>query len=120
MKLLIDMNLSPEWCARLQTAGFDAVHWSSIGRANAEDDALFNWARANRAVLLTQDLDFSAIHARLRTGMPSVVQIRSGDLTPAVIGNVVVRALAEHESALAEGAILSIDLFSARVRRLPL
>jgi hypothetical protein len=31
IRLLIDMNLSPEWVAELGRHGFDAVHWSSIG-----------------------------------------------------------------------------------------
>jgi len=31
MKLLIDMNLSPEWIAVLERAGFETVHWSTIG-----------------------------------------------------------------------------------------
>jgi predicted nuclease of predicted toxin-antitoxin system len=36
MKLLLDMNLSPDWVATLTQAGWEAVHWSSIGdfRAN--------------------------------------------------------------------------------------
>ena len=27
MKLLIDMNLSPEWIEELQSYGWQAVHW---------------------------------------------------------------------------------------------
>lgn len=114
------MNLSPQWCEKLQKAGFEAVHWSSIGVAGADDDVLFDWASANGAAILTLDLGFSAIHARLGTQGPSVVQIRANEADPAVIGDAIVRALSEHESALAAGAIASIDLERARVRRLPL
>ena len=32
MKLLVDMNLSPSWVDRLARHGFEAVHWSTIGR----------------------------------------------------------------------------------------
>lgn len=120
MKLLIDMNLSPQWCGRLQAAAFEAVHWSSIGVVNAPDDVLFTWAAANGAVVLTQDLGFAAIHAQLRTNAPSVVLIRSDDVDPATIGERVIRVLRQHEAALTEGAILSIDLLRARVRRLPI
>jgi hypothetical protein len=31
MKVLVDMNLSPEWIPTLNAAGFEAIHWSSIG-----------------------------------------------------------------------------------------
>ena len=35
MKLLIDMNLSPLWLEGLTREGFEAVHWSAIGKAPA-------------------------------------------------------------------------------------
>ncbi len=118
MKLLIDINLSPQWCEKLRTQGFEAVHWSSLGAANADDDMLFDWAAANGAVVLTHDLGLAAILSRLQTREPSIVQVRSNEVDPAIVGDVVVRALREH--ALRQGAILSIDLQRARVRRLPL
>jgi len=114
------MNLSPQWCGKLQAKGLEAVHWSSIGASNADDDALFDWASLNGAVILTHDLGFSAIHARLGTQAPSVVQIRANEVDPEIIGDVVERALLDHESALADGAIMSVDVVRARVRRLPL
>jgi hypothetical protein len=35
VKLLVDMNLSPQWVDRLNVAGLPAVHWSGIGRMDA-------------------------------------------------------------------------------------
>lgn len=40
MKILVDMNLSPEWVEVLQQAGFTAIHWSAVGKANAQDTEL--------------------------------------------------------------------------------
>ena len=40
MKLLLDMNLSPRWVGVLRLAGFDAVHWSTLGASNAPDAAI--------------------------------------------------------------------------------
>ena len=31
MKILIDMNLSPEWVAVFENHGWSAVHWSTVG-----------------------------------------------------------------------------------------
>ncbi len=31
MRLLIDMNLSPDWQLLFRENGFEAVHWSAIG-----------------------------------------------------------------------------------------
>jgi predicted nuclease of predicted toxin-antitoxin system len=81
MKLLVDMNLSPRWIAFLTAAEHDAVHWSNVGAPDAPDEALMLWAHENGHVVLTQDLDFGTILAAQRVASPSVVQIRSDDLS---------------------------------------
>ena len=35
LRLLIDMNLSPEWADALASHGYIAVHWSTVGPASA-------------------------------------------------------------------------------------
>jgi len=45
MNILIDMNLSPDWCAILAKPGFLAVHWRTIGASNAPDSEIMQWAR---------------------------------------------------------------------------
>lgn len=60
------MNLSPRWVVFLVTAGWEAVHWSAVGRANAPDAEVMRWAAERGFVLLTHDLDFSAILAAMR------------------------------------------------------
>ena len=80
MKLLVDMNLSPSWIDRLARHGFDAVHWSTIGAATAPDVEILTRATEHQFVVLTNDLDFSAILAASAGTTPSVVQIRTQDL----------------------------------------
>lgn len=63
MKLVVDVNLSPAWVERLLTRGIDAVHWSAVGNITADDSEILSWARQQGCVLLTNDLDFSAILA---------------------------------------------------------
>jgi predicted nuclease of predicted toxin-antitoxin system len=52
VKLVIDMNLSPEWVAVLQRHGWDAVHWSSVGNPRATDPEIMAWAKAAQSVVL--------------------------------------------------------------------
>jgi predicted nuclease of predicted toxin-antitoxin system len=120
MRLLIDMNLSPSWEAALKEAGHEAVHWSRVGAPNASDRQLMDWAAANDHVVVTADLDFSAILAALQTGKPSVIQIRSGLLTPEAIGPKVVETLRALAGDLSSGALVSINAERARLRVLPL
>jgi predicted nuclease of predicted toxin-antitoxin system len=80
MKLVVDMNLSPSWGDRLAQRGFEAIHWSAIGAPTAPDDEILVWARAQGFVVITNDLDFSAILAATSGRAPSVIQIRMQDL----------------------------------------
>jgi predicted nuclease of predicted toxin-antitoxin system len=120
MKLLVDMNLSPRWIDLLRKAGFEAVHWSTVGRVNARDTEIMAWAAANDHVVLTQDMDFSAILAATQGINPSVVQIRAEDVSPDRIGARVTMALHQMKSELKAGALLSIDTERMRLRLLPL
>lgn len=119
MKLLIDMNLSPDWVRFLSSAGVEAVHWSAIGKASAPDTEIMAYASAHGYVVLTQDLDFGAILAVTQVQKPSVVQIRSEDLAPDSIGKLVLSALVEGESTLESGGLLSVDSKRTRMRVLP-
>jgi predicted nuclease of predicted toxin-antitoxin system len=44
MKLLVDMNLSPDWVPFLANANIESVHWSTAGPANAPDAEIIDFA----------------------------------------------------------------------------
>ena len=120
MKLLVDMNLSPSWVGGLARHEFEAVQWSTIGAATARDDEILAWASGHGFVVLTNDLDFSAILAATSGHAPSVVQLRAQDLLSEAAMTVVARALQVHREDIEQGALLSIDEGGTRVRMLPL
>lgn len=120
MKLIVDMNLSPRWVGLLNNSGFQSIHWSAAGPANACDSDIMVYAGANNYVILTHDLDFSAILAVTHGERPSVVQIRGDDISPDVIGLRVISALQQMETELEVGALLTIEPDRNRLRLLPL
>lgn len=120
MKLLVDMNLSPRWVKLLSDSGFEALHWSTVGKATASDPEIMAWASDNGYVVLTHDLDFSAILAATSGKTPSVVQIRAEDVNPDVIGGKITHALYQMQAELESGALLSVDDKTMRLRILPL
>lgn len=120
MKIVVDMNLSPRWVTHLKAAGFDAIHWIEVGAATARDEEIMAWAISADAIVLTHDLDFSAILAFSKNTKPSVIQIRAEDLNPDKIGVQVVSAINQTRSELIAGAIVSVDPVHARLRLLPL
>ena len=120
MKLLVDMNLSPRWVKTLLEAGIEAEHWSNLGPANVSDAEIMAFARSNGYVVLTHDLEFSAILAAARDAKPSVVQIRSDNVRPETVGAVLIEAVRQMAPQLEAGALLTIDPARARLRILPL
>jgi|SRR5690242_453947 len=119
MKLLVDMNLSPRWIPFLRDAGWEATHWSTVGKVDASDSEIMTFAAANGYVVLTNDLDFAAILAASHRTKPSVAQIRAQDLSPNVIGTQIVAALGHVQTELEAGALLTIESDRTRLRVLP-
>jgi len=120
MKLIVDMNLSPRWVAFLVDSGIEALHWSNQGPATAPDSEIMAFATANGYVVLTHNLDFSAILAVTHGGKPSVVQIRADDVSLEAVGRQVVGALKQMASELEAGALITVDPMRTRLRLLPL
>ncbi|HYT89274.1 MAG TPA: DUF5615 family PIN-like protein [Gemmataceae bacterium] len=120
VKLLVDMNLSPDWVPVLQSHGWSAVHWSTVGDPRAPDHDIMDWARANDSVVFTHDLDFGTVLALTHATGPSVLQIRGDDVLPAHMEVIVIAALRQHEADLAAGALIVVDAKKFRVRILPI
>jgi len=102
MKILIDMNLSPDWVQVLESAGHEAVHWSVVGNHDAPDLELFQWAIMRGYTVFTHDLDFGAILAATETRAPSVVQM---DNLSWISCNSLKRKLRTERSFLRTGAV---------------
>jgi predicted nuclease of predicted toxin-antitoxin system len=120
LRLLIDMNLSPSWVEVLLEAGFDAAHWYRIGAPNAPDSELFAWARENKYIVFTHDLDFGALLAATGAESPSVFQIRTDDVSPNALAPRAIKLLHRFTPQLSAGALVVVDEMRERIRILPL
>lgn len=120
MKILLDMNLSPRWREILGRENIESLHWAQVGKVDAPDTEIMAYAARHDFVVLSHDLDFSAILAATSGAKPSVVQLRTDNLDPDVIGAKVITALRQLESDLAAGALISVDPQRTRIRLLPL
>ena len=119
-RLLLDMNLSPEWAPTLQGHGWEAVHWSDVGDPRASDRDIMDWAAAHECIVFTHDLDFGTMLALTHEGGPSVLQVRAENILPNHLANSVIAALNQHESDLSSGALVVVDESRSRVRVLPI
>ena len=78
MKLLFDQNLSPRLVGRLSLLYPGSVHVYHIGLDTASDAALWDHARQQGYVIVTQDVDFSEM-SELLGFPPKVIWIRRGN-----------------------------------------
>ena len=77
--------MSPGWIDRPARHRFEAVNWSTIGAATAPDVEILTFTNERHFVVITNDLDCSAILAPGAVDGPSIVQIRSQDLLSDVV-----------------------------------
>ncbi len=120
LRLLVDMNLSPEWVRTLHEQGWEAVHWSAVGDPRATDREIMGWAAAHERVVFTHDLDFGTMLALSHRAGPSVIQVRAKNVLPNHMKGPVIAALDQHEADLSAGALVVVDESRSRIRVLPL
>jgi predicted nuclease of predicted toxin-antitoxin system len=120
VKLLLDMNLSPEWASVLERHGWQAVHWSTVGDPRASDREIMDWAATHEYVVFTHDLGFASMLALSHATGPSVLQVRAPDVLPEHLERSVIAALGQHEADLSAGALVVVDVHRNRVWVLPI
>lgn len=114
------MNLTPTWVEYFARHGVQALHWATVGDPRAKDETIMDHARQEGMVVFTHDLDFGNILAVTHARGPSVIQVRTEDPVPSVIGELVVSSIREYEAHLDRGALLTIEPNRWRGRLLPL
>ncbi len=120
MKLLVDMNLSPDWVPILKKHGHDVIHWSVVGSHRAPDREIMEWASKEERVVFTHDLDFGPLLAATQARSPSVIQVRVQDISPLHLEQLIVAALTQYEGLLKHGALVVVDESKLRARVLPI
>jgi predicted nuclease of predicted toxin-antitoxin system len=120
MKLLLDMNIPLKYAALLSNKGIESLFWSAVGSPNAADNEIMEYASDNNLIVLTFDLDFSAILSSTHDLKPSIIQVRASILYAEQTVDFIAEDLLRNKHDLEKGAILTIDTKRARLRLLPL
>ena len=120
MRLLADAHISPRTVAALRVAGHDVVRvGSDVLAPDAADADIVAAAIADARVIVSHDVDFSAIVALSGLDRPSVVLLRLGSASVGLVTELLERALPLVTSDLQAGALVTVDEQQIRVRRLP-
>ena len=120
LRLLADMNLSPRTVEDLRQAGHDVTRVSSLLPVDAADSEILDLARRQEMIVVTQDLDFSALLALGGYDRPSLVTLRLTNTDPSVVTRRLSQVLPRIEKPLSEGSAVTIDDTTVRIRKLPI
>ena len=110
MKILIDMNIPFKYTALLTERGVECIRWSDVGLPNASDAEIMEYARNNDFIVLTFDLDFSAILSTTHELKPSVAQIRASILHAEEAADLISTALLRNTDDLIKWLLFSSRL----------
>ncbi len=116
LQYLADMNVSPKTVSAFQRLGVDMIRTSILLPENAADEAILNLARKTGRVLITQDLDFSALLAIHGYDRPSLITLRLSHADPQTVTDRLREVIPKIEDTLAEGCAVTVE---DRVIRIP-
>lgn len=120
MRLIADVHISPLTVAALKVQGYDIVRTTDLLPATAADAEILALARVQGRVILTQDLDFSMLVALSNYGLPSLITLRLSSVKPDLVTQKLLDVLPTVETELTEGAAVTINDDSVRIRKLPI
>ena len=110
VKLLFDQNLSPKLVNRLTDLYPNSDHLDLLGLGTAEDTLVWEYAKDNGFVVVTEDADFADLSV-LRGFPPKVVWLRRGNCSTADIENLLRDHNAEIEDLVADSTSGILTLF---------
>ena len=120
MKLLADLHISPHTAQFLRSLGHDVLRVTDLLPATASDETIVERAAQDQRIILTQDLDMTAIIALSRRQYPSLVTLRLSSVRIEFVNTILQRTLPVLEQDLLQGALVTIEDSRVRLRRLPL
>jgi predicted nuclease of predicted toxin-antitoxin system len=120
LRYLADMNVSPKTVSAFQRLGVDMIRTSSLLPDNASDETILNLARKTGRVLITQDLDFSALLAIHGYDRPSLITLRLSHSDPQTVTDRLYVVIPQIEDDLAAGCAVTVDDRVIRIRQIPI
>ena len=120
LDFMANMNISPYTVKNLREKGWNIVRVSELMDAGSKDIEILKYAREHNKVLITQDLDFSALLAVGGYEKPSIINLRLENARPDYVTNRIIATVSELEKELELGIIVRVDEVSARYKSLPI
>lgn len=118
IKLIGDMNISPQTVTVLQQQGWDIIRVLDVLPASASDVEILNFARQENRVIVTHDLDFSMLVALSGYNQPSLITLRLSSTDLNTVNQKLLEILPQIEQQLQAGSAITIEDTAVRIRQL--
>ena len=102
MLFIVDTQLPAALARYLSAHGHHAEHVLDLGMGRARDDAIWSYAKANLAIVISKDEDFIQFHLRNDNG-PQIVWVRCGNVRKQALLDIFARTLPHLLAALTAG-----------------
>jgi len=119
LRFLADIHISPATVVDLRSRGWDIVRVSEVLDPRSTDAEILAYARQHGQVVVTQDLDFSALLAVSGDAEPSLITLRLEEARPPIVTSRLLDVVSALAQELSAGAIVSVDETTLRYRLLP-
>ena len=113
-------HIAPRTVQLLRSLCHDVLRVTDLLLATASDETIVARAAQDERIILTQNLDMTAIIALSRRQYPSLVTLRLSSVRIKFVNTILQRTLPILEQDLLQGAFVTIGDSRVRLRRLPL
>jgi len=120
VKILADMPISPRSAEFLRELGHQVVHTIDLGLSKASDQEIMLQALSMEALILTEDLDYSALLSVMESFPPGAIILRLGNLNTDQINQRLKQVFASLAEDQFRNAIIIVERARIRIRRLPI
>src|SRR3989338_2939631 len=120
MKLLIDECVLGQTAKLLKKEGFSIITLQELGKTSASNGTVINIAEKEKAVILTNDLDFGNLILYPLGSHAGIIVLRPRIDTPEAINDVhkvLMRLLKELKPAEIEKSLIIVDRNKYRIKR---
>jgi len=120
LKFFADECISPSTVTFLIKLGYKAVHAEDAKMSTAKDAEILNYTAQKDMILITQDLDFSALLALSGKSHPGVITLRLKFPSPENVNKSLKKLLDSQKEKQIKGSIIILEETKIRFRKLPI
>lgn len=120
LKFFADECISPVTVSFLVKHGYKAEHAEDVKMYAVKDSEILDYTAKKDTILITQDLDFSALLALSGSSHPGVITLRLKFPSPENVNSALKKLIDSQTEEQIKGSLIVLEETKIRFRRLPI